>query len=167
MKRIVNEPNCGGVCRKGTMTDHNLFYYPYASFTNTQHPLLKMAARYFDKLAILDPVGASWATIDADHHALEAVKQLRDADLLQTVTPEDVLAKSAGPITDAIRRDMRDREFLDLCEARGGGRWTLSLAKVPQDPQTDQTMRHRMGGFASRAAEKQATTESISATSPV
>lgn len=119
-----------------------------------QLPLLKMAALYFDKLVTLDPVGASWATIGTDHHASEAVKQLQDAGILHTVTPADVLAKFTAPITDAIRRDMRDREFLDLCEARGGGRWTLSLAKVPQDLQTDQTMRHLMGDFARRAARE-------------
>jgi hypothetical protein len=51
------------------MTDHNLFYYPYASFTNAQLPLLKVAALYFDKLVILDPVGASWDTVGADHLA--------------------------------------------------------------------------------------------------
>ena len=49
------------------MTEHNLFYYPYASFTNTQLPLLKVAALYFDKLVILDPAGASWATIAVDY----------------------------------------------------------------------------------------------------
>jgi hypothetical protein len=38
---------------------------------------------------------------------------------------------------------------------------------VPQDLQTDQTMRHLMCDFARRAAEKQATTKSISAMSPV
>lgn len=43
------------------MTDHNLFYCPCASFTNEQLPLLKVTALYFDKLIILDPVGASWA----------------------------------------------------------------------------------------------------------
>ncbi|MCI0721220.1 MAG: hypothetical protein L0338_19945 [Acidobacteria bacterium] len=43
------------------MTEHNLYYYPYASFTNAQLPLLKVATLYFDKLIILDPVGASWA----------------------------------------------------------------------------------------------------------
>jgi len=37
------------------MTEHNLFYYPYASFTNAQAPLLKVAAIYFDKIYILDP----------------------------------------------------------------------------------------------------------------
>ena len=30
-----------------------------------------MAALYFDKLVILDPVGASWNTIGADHHSRE------------------------------------------------------------------------------------------------
>lgn len=134
------------------MTDHNLFYYPYASFTNAQLPLLKVAALYFDKLVILDPVGASWDTIGADHHAREAVKQLKDAGILETVTPVTVLAKYEGPIAEAIRRDMGDRQFLDLCEGQsrtsGKQRWTLSLAKVPQDLQTDQTMRHLMGDLA-------------------
>ena len=51
------------------MTDHNLFYYPYASFSNVQLPLLKVRALYFDKLVLLDPVGASWTTIGADHRA--------------------------------------------------------------------------------------------------
>lgn len=40
------------------MTGHDLFYYLYASFTNAQLPLLKVAAVWFDKLVILDPVGA-------------------------------------------------------------------------------------------------------------
>lgn len=54
------------------MTDRSLFYYPSASFTNAQLPLLKIAALYFDKLAILDPVGASRDTNGADFHAGEA-----------------------------------------------------------------------------------------------
>jgi hypothetical protein len=36
------------------MTEHSLSYYPYASFTNTQLPLLRVAALYFDKLVLLD-----------------------------------------------------------------------------------------------------------------
>lgn len=68
------------------MTEHNLFYYPYASFRNKQLPLLKVAALYFDKLVTLDPVGASRATISADSHAREAVKQLQDTGILQMVT---------------------------------------------------------------------------------
>jgi len=61
-------------------------------------------------------------TIGADYPARKAVKQLQDADLLQTVTSADVLAKYAAPITNATRRDMYNREFMDLCEAQGGGR---------------------------------------------
>jgi hypothetical protein len=55
---------------------------------------------------------------------------------------------------------MADREFLDLCDAQSQAtrkhRWTLSLAKVPQDLQTDQTMRHLMGDFARDVANKAA-----------
>ncbi|MCC6522886.1 MAG: hypothetical protein IT373_09515 [Polyangiaceae bacterium] len=131
---------------------HNLLYYPYASFTSNQLPLLKVAALYFDKLTILDPVGASWATVGADDHLRKAVKLLESAGLLEVVSPADVLAKYADPIADAVRQDMGDKEFLGLCEqhsrATGKKRWTLSLAKVPQDLRTDQTMRYLMGDFA-------------------
>ena len=59
------------------MTENKLFYYPNASFTNAQLPLLKGAALYFDKLVILDPVGASWATIGVDHVARNAWRLLK------------------------------------------------------------------------------------------
>jgi hypothetical protein len=111
------------------MISHNLFYYPYASFTNEQIPLLKVAALYFDKLSILDPVGASWTAVGADHIARDAITLLRSAGILEVVTPADVLAKYAGPLTEAIGRDMADREFLELCDAQvkatGKQRWTL------------------------------------------
>jgi hypothetical protein len=74
------------------MTDHKLFYYPYASFTDQQLPLLKVAALYFDTLALLDPANASWATIGADRVATSAVRQLKDAGILEIVTPAPVLA---------------------------------------------------------------------------
>lgn len=139
------------------MSGHNLFYYPYASFTNAQLPLLKVTALWFDKLFILDPVGASWDTIGADHVARDAVRQLKEAGLLEIVSPATVLAKYERLIADAIRRDMADRSFLDLCDvqrhATGKQRWTLSLAKVPQDVQTDQTMRHLLGDFAREVAK--------------
>jgi len=38
------------------MTEHNLFYYPDAFFANAQLPLSKVAALYFEKLVLLDPV---------------------------------------------------------------------------------------------------------------
>src|SRR5262249_48104011 len=105
-----------------------------------------------DKLVILDPVGASWDTIGADHVARDAVSQLQDAGILEIVTPGDVLAKHEAPIAEAIRADMEDPEFLQLCDAhireKGKQRWTLSLAKVPKDVRTDQRMRHLLGDFA-------------------
>lgn len=138
------------------MTEHKIFYYPYASFTDTQLPLLKVAALWFDKLVVLDPVGASWDTIGADYVARNSGGLLKDASILEIVTPAKVLAQYEAPIAEAIRRDMADREFLDLCDAQsqasGKQRWTLSLAKVPLDVQTDQTMRHLMGDFAREVA---------------
>ena len=41
------------------MASHSIFYYPYASLTDDQSPLLKVAAIYFDKLYILDPEKSS------------------------------------------------------------------------------------------------------------
>ena len=72
------------------MTPHKLFYYPYASFTNAQLPMLKVAALWFDKLVILDPVGASSNTIGADHVARDAVTLLKDAGILEIITPSTV-----------------------------------------------------------------------------
>ena len=138
------------------MAQHNLFYYPYSSLTNNQISLLKVAALYFDKLVLMDPVKASWDIIGAGDVVRDAVRQLKDADILEVVTPETVLAKYEAQIAEAIRRDMGDRQFLDLCEAQsratGKLRWTLSLAKVPEDVETDQTMRHLMGDFAREVA---------------
>lgn len=137
--------------------EHYLFYYPYASFTSVRLPLLKVAALYFDKLVILDPVGASWTTVDADH---VAITLLKDAGILEVVTPADVLAKYGGPLTETVHRDMADPEFLDLCDAQiratGKQRWTLSLAKVPQQLHAEQVMRHLMGDFARKVARNSA-----------
>ena len=138
------------------MIEHSLFYFPYASFTNAQLPLLKVAALYFDKLALLDPVGATWDTIGIDSVADNAVRSLKEAGILEIVTPAAVLTKYEGQIASAIRRDMDDREFMELCDAQiqssGRQRWTLSLAKVPQEVVTDQAMGHLMGDFAREVA---------------
>lgn len=142
------------------MTDNNLFYYPYASSTNAQLSLLKVAALLFGKLVIFDPVGASWDTVGADYIARDALRELKDAGSLEAVTPATVLAKYEQPIAEAIRRNMRDHEFIDLCDAYGRTsdkqRWTLSLAKAPQDVQTDRRMRNLMGDFASGIVRLQA-----------
>jgi hypothetical protein len=134
------------------MTEHNLFYYSHASFTNAQLPLLEVAALYFDKLYILNPADTSWATIGVDRRAEKAIKKLQDACILKAMTPADVLVKYAGPITDPIRRDRHDHEFLHLCEARGGDGGPFALAKVPQDLQTDRAMCHPLGSSARGAA---------------
>jgi hypothetical protein len=89
-----------------------------------------------------------------DYPARDVIKQLQDADFLQTVTSVDVQENSADLITDMIQRDMRYREFPDMCKALGGGCLTLLLAKVPQNLLTDQTMRYLMGDFTRRAARE-------------
>lgn len=90
------------------MNKYNLFYYPYASFMNAQLPLLKVAAFYFDKLYLLDPVGASRATIGTDYDTREVVRQLHDTGILQKVMLEEGLAKRTGPIANAIHRDLQE-----------------------------------------------------------
>lgn len=137
------------------MNTHNLFYYPYASCTNAQLPLLKVAALWFEKLVILDPIAVSWDTICTDRIARDAVRQLTDAGI-KVVTPADALAKYERPIADAIRRDITDHKFLDLCDAQiqstGKQHWTPFLAKILQDLQANQTMRHLPGDFACEVA---------------
>ena len=75
------------------MTEYNFFYYSYASFTNGQLPPLKVAALYFNKLVLPE-----------------------DSGILEIVTPATVLAEYEARIAAAIRRDMGDRECLELCE---------------------------------------------------
>ncbi len=85
------------------MTEHNLFYYPYASFTNAQLPLLKVVALRLDKLAILDPVGASWDTIGADYVARDAVRLVKEAGIGDRDSGHGVYEApiaEATPITD-------------------------------------------------------------------
>lgn len=119
------------------MPEHNIFYYPYASFGDQQSLLLKTVALYFDKLYILDPSKANWGKIGKSplEHDMRLLEQEK---ILVRVSPEDVLHKYELAIAEAIRSDMQDREFLDVCEHSGrAGRWTLALAKVPQEIQDD------------------------------
>jgi hypothetical protein len=138
------------------MTPHRLYYYPYASFTNQQLPLLKVAAVWFDELVILDPIGASLHSIGVDPGVSQAVQLLRQEGILRIVDPATVLQTFEGPMAAAIRADLADPAFLQLCqdhaEVTGHQRWTLSLAKVPQDLQADQALRHLLGDFARSVA---------------
>jgi hypothetical protein len=138
------------------MSPHRLYYYTYATFTNQQLPLLKVAAVWFDELMILDPVGASLNSIGVDPSVSDAVKLLQQEGFLRVVDPATVLQAYEGPMAAAIRADLADPAFLQLCqahaEATGHQRWTLSLAKVPQDLQADQALRHLLGDFARSVA---------------
>lgn len=140
------------------MPKHNLYYYPYASFTNAQLPLLKVAALYFDKLYILDPDKAIGGTVGLGDVTKE-IALLETEGILERVSPAEILAKYEHEIAAAIRADLSDSEFMDLCEQSGKAQlWTLALAKVPkeirEDPQhreyatlkpRDQAMQRLMG----------------------
>ena len=138
------------------MNDHTIFYYPYASFTDSQAPLLKAVALFFDKLYILDPEKASGGMIGAGPVAKD-VALLESVGILERVAPEEVLHDYEKEITDAISADMLDPEFTNLCDSPGlPSLWQLALAKVPEgirhDPKfqpIDDSMKNTLGGIAS------------------
>lgn len=144
-------------CERGVYTNwsHSIFYYPYASLQSKQSMLLKALALYFDKLYVLDPAKASWATIGAGQIERD-LRLLEVEGLLQRVAPEEVLLHNEKTIFDAIRSDLADPGFQNLCAGHGQGRWTLALAKVPatirNDPAfqpLDQAMKQLMTDFKS------------------
>ena len=141
------------------MLEHALFYYPYASLGRQQQLLLRATALYFDRLYLLDPAKASFGSVgpgnlDAD------VRLLEREGLLERVAPENVLHQHEAAIAAAIRDDLSDPGFRQLCAEKGNSRWTLALAKVPQairgDPRyqpIDESMRHILAGYAEGYAE--------------
>jgi hypothetical protein len=114
--------------------------------------LLKVAAVLFDKLVILDPLGTSLHSTAVDPGVSQALQLLQREGILKIVDPAGVLQTFDGPMAAVIRADLADPAFLQLCqahaEATGRHRCTLSLAKVPQDLQADQALRHLLGDFA-------------------
>ncbi|MHC1764913.1 MAG: hypothetical protein AB9869_11525 [Verrucomicrobiia bacterium] len=70
---------------------------------------MKVAALKFDKLVILDR--ASWDSIGTDPITRDAVRQLKDAGIVDIATPAAVLATYKRPIADAIRLTMADRRM--------------------------------------------------------
>lgn len=148
------------------MSSHNLFYYPYGSFYDRQAPLLKVVALYFDKLYLLDPEKASSAGIGVGEAAAD-VQLLEQHGILERVAPEEVLLTHEAALADAIRADLADPAFLQLCEASGrASSWTLALAKVPKairdDPShqeygarkpRDQAMQRLMGELPRRLVQ--------------
>lgn len=136
------------------MTQQSIFYYPYASFADDQSLLLKVVALYFDKLHILDPLKATFGRIGIGR-AEEDVRLLEQAQILERVSPEEILNKHESTISAAIQRDLSDPEFRKLCAEKGGSSWTLALAKIPKDlRQTpefqplDESMKRVFRGYA-------------------
>lgn len=145
------------------MAEHSIFYYPYGSFGDRQAPLLKVAAIYFDKVFMLDPTKAS-ADDPGGVIGVGAVGQdvriLEQEGILERVAPEQVLAEAGDDIADAVRADMDDPAFVELCRSSGTRQeWQLALAKVPaqirDDPAykpLDQSMQQLMGDLPRRVA---------------
>ncbi len=130
------------------MTKHNLYYYPYATMTDAELPLLKASALYFDKLYILDPEAASWGTVGADAAAGEAMIRLAAEGVFERLRPEEAIESHGDRLLEAVREDCRDPEFLKLCQDSGKkSSWTLALAKVPLQLRQEEVMRELLGGL--------------------
>jgi len=142
------------------MTENRLFYYPYATMFDAQLPLLKTAALYFDKLVLLDPRDATWDRVGPDPGAFDDVLLLERHGLLERVSPTAVFEDYSSAFTQAVREDIGDPEFLQLCsdQAQRTGKhiWSLALAKVPGDIFADGQLRSLLGDLAPRLANEMA-----------
>ena len=137
------------------MNPHSVFYYPYATLGKQQKPLLNAAALYFDKIYILDPDKANWDGIGLSPLD-EELKLLQEANILERITPEEILVKYEASITNSIEADLRNQEFLDICKNYTHKRyWTLALSKIPENLQQDQTVQNFMRTSANRYVEKE------------
>jgi hypothetical protein len=118
--------------------EHSIFYYPYASFGYEQAPLLRAAALYFNKLYVLDPEKARARGTGALEGIGKDVLLLEREGLIERISPEQILERQEQAIEKAIRADIEDPEFVQLCESSGpSDRWTLALAKVPKGIRED------------------------------
>jgi hypothetical protein len=144
--------------RGEVMTEHRLFYYPYATMFNAQLPLLKTAALFFDKLVLLDPRDATWDRIGPEETAWDEVLLLEQHGLLERVEPAAVLERYGPALKQAIQEDIRNPDFMRLCDeqARRSGRhiWSLALAKLPDNLLADQQVRSLFGEVAPSLAEE-------------
>lgn len=128
------------------MSQHSIYYFPYASLREKQLPLLKTAALYFDKLYVLDPVGASLGRIGVEEHVLPELATLRVLGLVEPINPAAVLASHGNKIVEGVQADCSDPFFLQLCAQSGRAQtWTLALEKVPAQPDWEEAMREILG----------------------
>jgi hypothetical protein len=119
------------------MSEHSVFYYPYATLNADQLPLLKAAALYFDRLLVLDPSRASWVTIAGDDDGRRAAAALLDAGILAPLDPVEELPRIEQRLVQSMEEDLADERFLELCRPRESRWWTLSLEKVPAELRDD------------------------------
>jgi hypothetical protein len=127
---------------------HTLFYYPTRP-SRTNSFAFKSGSAPYQHTAHPRPGQRELAAVGADHLARDAITLLEHAGILEVVMPADV--PYTGPLLEDSPRH-GNREFLEFCDAQATGkqRWSLSHAKVPQQLQTDQAMRHLMRDFARR-----------------
>jgi hypothetical protein len=104
-----------------------LFYYPYVSPRDGQRDLFRLAALYFDKVHLLDPLGAAGGLVGPGAVADE-VKLLHEADLLEPIDPGRLLDVHAGIIGAAIEHDLADPDYLELCRQHDERASTVTLA---------------------------------------
>lgn len=143
------------------MLGQSVYYYPYATLGEKQLTMLKAIALYFDNLYILDPLKSSWAAMGSGSYESD-LKLLEDEGILKRIAPEEVMHRYEQSISEAIRTDLGDSEFLNLCNEKSTSTWTLALAKVPaeirDDPKhhpIDQSMRNILLDVGTDYAERQ------------
>jgi hypothetical protein len=145
------------------MNNHEIFYYPYASFKEEQTPLLKVAAIYFDKLYILDPEKSSSGMIGIQDPKVAkdvALLEHKSVKIVERVAPEDIVEKYEKAIAKAVRDDMQDKEFIQHCATSNKDYWTIALAKIPKGIRNDKkykpkdkAMQRLMGKVPREAAD--------------
>lgn len=67
------------------MDEYSIFYYPYSYFMDYNLPFLKAIALYFDKLYILEPLKASFATIRVTLEINYAIVHLEEENILERI----------------------------------------------------------------------------------
>jgi len=87
-----------------------------------------MAALYFDKLRMLSPFDAHVEGIGYSVHTAE-MEAL--GDVLELVSPSNVVSEHRELLTRLIREDLADPAFIAVCDESGRETWQISLAKIP------------------------------------
>lgn len=123
-------------------------YFPYANLRSLRS--LNTAVIYFDKLSVMDPNfsfchdTSSSAPVEYLEEYIECltgdkkeyasrVQLLVKEGLLEVVDPRDSFSKAGNLIVDSVRKDIRDSQFLEVCQPLMHLSWVISAAKLPGD----------------------------------